>query len=179
MNHKTNLLTAIGLLILAAGIAFAQGHPSTPPAQTPQGGPRMQNRIGSDHPNPMAELTPEVQKQLIDLRIKFVQDNAQLMANIATARMELQELWLDDNPSADKIAAKVQDLDKLQLQLKLNRITNQIAILNLLPPDLKKAFLQMHRRFGMGHGRMGRGMKGQGVGMGMRPGMGMGGESAQ
>jgi Spy/CpxP family protein refolding chaperone len=175
MNHKTSLLTTIGLLVLVAGIAFAQGHPSAPPAQ-PQGGPRMygmQNRTGAEHPDLMSELTPDIQKQLIDLRIKFVNDNAQLMANIATKRMELQELWLDDSPNADKIAAAVKDLDALQLQLKLARINNQLAILNLLPPDLKKVFLQMHRRFGMGRGHMGRGMKGQGMG-GMKPGMGMG-----
>ena len=75
--------------------------------------------------------------------------------DLATARMELDELWLDDNPSADRIVAKMQDLDKLELQLRENEARRRLAICKLLPADLRRGFLRRHA----GEGTAGPGMR--------------------
>jgi hypothetical protein len=131
----------IGLLAFITGVASAQ---MPPLPQADKGMPEMGWRE-----SPQTVGAPlDVQRKIIELNIRFTRDNAQLTTDVATARMELEELWLDDNPSADRIVAKMQDLDKLELQLRENEVRRRLAICKLLPADLRRGFLK--RRAGKG-----------------------------
>lgn len=90
----------------------------------------------------MPDLPPDVERKIVQQRIKFARDNAKLMGDIAAARMEMRLVWLDEKPSADKVIAKMRELNRLQLQLRENRINQQFAIQNLLPENMKKDFLR-------------------------------------
>jgi hypothetical protein len=141
----------IGLLAFITGVSSAQMPPMSPMPQADKGMPEMGWRE-----SPQTESAPpDVQRKIIELNIRFTRDNAQLTTDVATARMELEELWLDDNPSADRIVAKMQDLDKLELQLRENEVRRRLAICKLLPADLRRGFLRMHA----GKGTAGPGMR--------------------
>lgn len=150
MKPNKRLPAFIALLALIVGVALAQ-MPPAPMPQADKGMPEMGWRE-----SPQAESAPpDVQRKIIELNIKFTRDNAQLATDIATARMELDELWLDDNPSADRIVARMQDLDKLELQLRENEVRKRLTIYHLLPVDLRRGFLRRHA----GKGTAGPGMR--------------------
>lgn len=150
MKPNKGLPAFIALLALIVGVASAQ-MPPMPMPQADKGMPEIGYRE-----NPQTESAPpDVQRKIIELNIGFTRDNAQLTTDVATTRMELEELWLDDNPSADRIVAKMQDLDKLELQLRENEVRKELAICNLLPADLRRDFL----RLPVGKGTAGPGMR--------------------
>ena len=166
-NTIRTLFAVLALLAVAGGIANAQQAPMVNRGMMGQG---MAGTGGTGGNMMMSDVPLDVQRKMIEQQIKFQKDNATLMTNIRVGRMELHELWLDSMPNTDKIIAKMRDLDKLEMQLKENRVSNMVAMYNLLPPDLKKGAMMRFRRMMMGQGMMGQGMM---MGRGMMMGQGM------
>ena len=137
MKPKTTLIAA-ALLLLAGGLVYAQMQPQSAPVAPGEAGMQAPGPRG----NPPAEgamhqISKDVQRKIMQQRIKFTRDNAQLRVDIEVARMELEALWLADEPSADDIIAKMRDLDKLELQLRENEVRNRLAISKLMPEGMK------------------------------------------
>lgn len=142
------VLVTVVLCFAVAGVLSAQ------PA-----GPKSTNveKAKTTMPGPMPDLSPEVHRKLIEQEIKFVKETAPLRAELEQKRLELRLLWLEETPNADKIIAKLNELNKLQMQLREKEIRNRFAASNLVPTEFRQEFL-----------------RGRGPRMGMGPGMGCG-----
>jgi len=167
------------LLLVATVVSAQQGMPAT---QQPMGMGTMNRPMGGNQMmahgmvnNPMMQMSPDMQKKVMDQMIKFIRDNSKLITDVVTGRMELKELWLDDNPNSDQIVAKMHAVNVNAEQLRENMVASMIAFYNTLPDTMKKEFMMMHRRMmdqhGMGMGMMGMGMMGMGSDMMMGSGM--------
>jgi Spy/CpxP family protein refolding chaperone len=101
---------------------------------------------------PMLKI--EDQRKLADLRIKFLKQSGPLESDLKVKAAELAALWLDDEPNEDKIIAKAREIDKVKEQLQELRLRNRIAVLKILPPELRRMFANPGAR-GIGARRLG------------------------
>jgi Spy/CpxP family protein refolding chaperone len=121
----------------------------------------------------MPDLPPDVERKMVEQQMKFVKETAPIKSDLAVRRLEMRLLWLDDNPNADKLIAKLGEINQLMLQLQSKAITRRLATYSLLPPAMKKDFLKGGCG-GMGMMGMGSEMCPGGEGMRMEMGMGKG-----
>jgi len=178
MKRKTIIvLGVVAVALLAAGLLYAQeAKPVAPVAGAPKTEEvRTEMRMGPGSGMGMGMMMPdlpvEVRRKIHEQRMKSFQDVAKLRTDIAYKRMEMQGLWLEDEPNPDKIIAKMKEISKLELDLKEKQLDNWFETYKLVPKDMRKEFMKQGCPCpGMG---MGRG-KGMGQGMGMGRGMGMG-----
>lgn len=76
-------------------------------------------------------------------------------ANLATARIDLRQLFKADNPDKSAIEKKINEMSDINVQLRMIKINSWFAINKLLTPDQqkiwKKALADRHsfRRHGM------------------------------
>jgi hypothetical protein len=111
-------------------------------------------------------LTLEQQRKLAEQRIKFLKQAGPVASDLRVKEAELAALWLDDDPSEDKIIAKAKEIDKVKGQLEELRLRNRIATIKILPPEQRR-MLQMPGFRGPGQRRLGvrggaRGLRGMG-----------------
>jgi hypothetical protein len=189
-SHKVLVIGAVLLAVIAVGILSAQ-KAEAPTVEKKvmkmeKGGtcPGMGGmEKGMDMPGMMMpDLPPDIEKKVLDLQIKFIKETASLNADLAQKHLEMRQLWLDDEPNADKIVAKMNEIAKVQMQLHEKGIRNRLAVYGLMPKEMRKGFLRGccgGMRAGMGMMQPGMGMcggmcGGMGGGMNMGPG-GMGG----
>jgi len=88
------------------------------------------------------ELPPEAIKTVLTENLKFRKETKELRNQLEGARSELDLLWLDDEPNAEKIVAKMKELDKLKLELREKEIRNRFATAQLLPEKLRTDYLR-------------------------------------
>jgi len=190
---NTRVLVAIAVTLLAVvaiGVLYAQ------PKEMPKAGKSIKieksEEMDTDMPGMMMpDMPPDVQKKLIEQQMKLVKETSPLRADLEQKQLEMRLLWLDDEPNADKIVAKLSDINKVEMQLKEKEIRNRLAIHNLLPTEMRKNFLRgCCGGMGQGMSMMGPGTgmcpcggtgmchmgmgAGKGMGQGMMGGMGMG-----
>ncbi len=96
----------------------------------------------------------DVQKKDVD---KIVFDAAKeaiaQKAKVATARLELRQLFKADNPDKNEIVKKINEIAELSTQIHINRIDGWFAINKLLTPEQQKIWkhaLAMHPQMGNG-----------------------------
>jgi Spy/CpxP family protein refolding chaperone len=194
LTRKT--LAVVMVLLMAGSVLFAQAAEKKEATPAPacggqcgmmQGSGTMMGTksgmgMGMGMQDMMPYLTPDVRKKLIDQKIKFTRDNAALRTDLRVKQLEMKALWLDDEPNADNIIAKMREINKLMLQLKENEINNRFAIYKLIPAEQRKGFWKGMGAMGPGNcsGGMGGcgmsrcGMSGMGMGCAGMGGMGMG-----
>ena len=145
--------------VYAEGPGFGQGHSG------------MHHRgYSSEH-----SLTPEQQAKFQELRRKFTEDNAKLIGEIVTKRIELRSLWTDPKADSKAILDKEKELRGLQDQMKDKRVQMKLEARKFLTPE-QIANWKPGREMGRGRMMAGRGhMGGMGYGSemgcsGMGPG---------
>ena len=107
------------------------------------------------------------------------QKQIDLRAKIAHARLDYGQLTSANSPDEDAIAGKIDEISKLQLQLKKNLLDTWFAVDKILTPDQQKIWkkvlqhpmmarrnmmIRMHSNGRMGNGMMQRRMPGMGFG---------------
>ena len=166
MNRKTIILAVLAILILATGVALAQG-----PGQGRHGqgqgcggwaegpGPRW------EHLAERLELTAEQQQAIDGLREANRAQNLELRKELARLQNELEGEMLKDDPdqkTALELADKIGDLRK---EMQASRLETRLAVREQLTPEQRDKMLAM----GAGHGKRG-GRQGRCDGHGPRRG---------
>ncbi len=120
----------------------------------------------------LPDLSPEQKSKFNELRRKFRTENAQLLGQLVTKRIELQSLWTDPKADANAILEKEKELMALQNQLREKAIQYRLeARKSLTPEQITELGERWSKDQGWGRGR-GRRMGTQGMEFGRR---GMGG----
>jgi hypothetical protein len=83
----------------------------------------------------------EVKRKVIEQKMKFVNDNAKLIADLVVGKMQLKLLKLEDNLSPEKVMAKQAELEKAKGQLKENFMRHHLAVLSVVPPEFRHDFM--------------------------------------
>jgi Spy/CpxP family protein refolding chaperone len=107
-------------------------------------------------------LTPEQKARFQELRRKFIQENAQLIGDLVTKRLELRSLWTDPKADSQAILAKERELRDLKNRMRDKVIQYKLEFRNSLTPEQIEKFGMMG---GMGLG-FGRSFHHHGQGMG-------------
>lgn len=121
------------------------------------------------------DLTADQEKQFDKLRTDMQKKQIETSSKIQTARLDIKDLFREDNPDKGKIESKMSEISKLQNEMKMNHIDFWFVVNKILKPEQQKIWKE-HRMMmgkGMGNGHM-QGMPGRSHGMrGGRMGRGM------
>lgn len=120
------------------------------------------------------QMSAEQQKEWQQMRNEFLKETLSLRQNLATKQMEIQTLWLADNPDSKKIKDLSDEVSDLQAQLLKKRNAFLIQSRNKFGDQEWSCPGAQNCGMGMMSGMMGQGMMGEGYGMGSRmmgPGM--------
>ena len=148
-------VVALGLVaILLLGMTYVY-------AQNPDFGRREKGISGQDCGfGKELSLTPEQKTKFQELRRAFRKENAKLIGEIVTKRLELQSLWNDPKADSKAIMSKERELKNLQNQMSEKMVQNRLEARSLLTPEqitemgpMDGMGDHMGRAFKMGHGR--------------------------
>jgi Spy/CpxP family protein refolding chaperone len=135
-------------MLLAVTYVYAQG---------PDFGPRHRGMHESWGPGKGHYLTPEQKTNFKELFRKFREENAKLIGDMVTKRLELQSLWNDPKSDSKDIQNKAKELRDLLNHLSDKVIQSMLEARKFLTPEQIEQF---NPGCGMG-GDIGRGhMKG-------------------
>jgi Spy/CpxP family protein refolding chaperone len=115
-------------------------------------------------------LTSEQLTRIQELRLEFQKDILSSRMQLQTHYVELRTMYMNETDQA-KIEAKIDQIDKSELELEKKWMDHQAQIRNLLT-DEQKVIFDRWGGLGLGWGMMGG--RGLGRGLGMGPGMGWG-----
>ena len=140
-------MIALGLVVVMfLGVSYVY-------AQDPGAGPRHGWMRGQESwgQRKRLNLTPEQKSKFKELRRKFKEENAQLIGELVTKRLELQTLWTDPKADPQAILAKEKELRELQNQIRDKVVQYRLEARNSLTPE------QIEKFGWMGRMRLGRG----------------------
>ncbi|MCL4539802.1 MAG: Spy/CpxP family protein refolding chaperone [Bacteroidetes bacterium] len=154
---RSKLIVAVLGLLFAAGAAVAQPEP-----------PRMHQMPMMHVPMLFArlKLTDQQKAEMQKIRLNLMQKQIDIRASIAHARLDYAELASATNPDQNALAAKIQDIAKLQGELRSNRLEGWFEVNTILTPEQQKIWKDVlqhpmmfrhNRMSGAWQGRMGRG----------------------
>jgi len=126
---KTTLMTIMLGLLVVAGSAMAQ---TDQPKAQPM--PRWKNARGAN----ALKLTDQEKKDIQKIKYDLMQKQIDLRAKIAHARLDYTQLASADSPDEDAIVAKIDEIAKLQTQVKKNLLDGWFAVNKILTPDQQK-----------------------------------------
>jgi Spy/CpxP family protein refolding chaperone len=110
------------------------------------------------------DLTEAQQTQIKDLRLALTERNLPLRNQLGEMRAKMQTLRTGDNQDLKAISNLIDEMSKVQSQIRKNAAANHIAVRVLLSDDQKVMF-DVHQRI---QGNRSKGMRGNGAGY--RPG---------
>lgn len=150
---KTNKIKT-GLL----AIALLVGMSLTASAQRGQGMHAKGMGQGLNQDRPMANcaylnLTEAQQTQTKDLRLALTEKNLPLRNQLGEMRAKMQSLRTGDNQDLKAINSLIDDMSKVQAQIRKNAAAHRLAVRALLTDDQKVMF-DAHQ----GRNQMGKGM---------------------
>jgi Spy/CpxP family protein refolding chaperone len=164
MKKTVVALGLAAIMLFGAAYVYAQGPGSGP------GHPGMHFR-GYENEFP---LTPEQKAKFQELRRKFREDNAKLIGEIVTKRLELRSLWSDPKADSKAILDKEKELRGLQDQMRDKMVQMRLEARKFLTPEqianwkpgwgMERGQMMAGRSHMRGHGR-GMGCFGTGTGM--------------
>jgi Spy/CpxP family protein refolding chaperone len=126
---KTTLMTIVISFLVLAGSAMAQ---TDQPKAQPM--PRWKNAKGANE----LKLTDQQKKDIQKIKFDLMQKQIDLRAKIAHARLDYGQLTSADSPDEDAIAGKIDEIAKLQVQLKKNLLDCWFVVNKILTPDQQK-----------------------------------------
>ncbi len=135
---KSKILVAVLGLLVAAGAALAQQ-----PARA-----RMHPMTMKRTPMLLAQLklTDQQKAEVQKIRLNIMQKQIDVRANIAHARIDYEELASAANPDQKAISSKLEDIAKLQGQLRTNMLDGWFAINKILTPEQQKTWKKVLER---------------------------------
>ncbi len=146
------VFVVLALVLGVAVAATAQPRRGGPPGPPP----------GPDLPDQL-KLTLQQKQKIVELRAATLKKAAPAEVDLRVKHVELEALWLQDQPRRDAILKKLGEIDSLHAKAREAWIDFELGMLKLLTPAQRQSLAQMR-----GPGHMG------GPGMGHGPGMGMG-----
>jgi Spy/CpxP family protein refolding chaperone len=177
MTNRTTLTAVLSVVLALVGTAFAQPG-SEPGAQPPCAAcPGMDAGDPTGAMEPPPRLSAEQLQKMDSLRVGHLREVLPLQTDLEVKQIEIEALWNADELNANKILAKVREMNDARGRLQLARVNHRLAMYRLLTRE-QRGLARLY--LGTGHGRgmrgMGRGMQGRGMmrGMGGMRGMGMG-----
>ena len=90
------------------------------------------------------DLTADQQKQFDKLRTDMQKKQIDLRSKIQTIRLDMKELFNEDSPDKSKIESKMNEVSKLQSEMKLNHLDFWFEVNKILKPDQRKIWKE-HR----------------------------------
>jgi Spy/CpxP family protein refolding chaperone len=85
-------------------------------------------------------LTDEQKKDVKKIDVDMAKQVVDQRANLATARIDLRQLFQADNPDKAAIEKKINEMADIGVQLQMVKINSWFAINKLLTPDQQKAW---------------------------------------
>lgn len=121
--------------------------------------------LSSDQQKQFDKMQSDMQKKQIDIRSK-----------IQSLRIDIKDIFKEDNPDKGKIESKMNEITKLQGEMKKNHLDFWFGVNKILKPEQQKIWKEHRMMMGAGMGqRGGHGMKGDfGPRIGKNGGRGMG-----
>ncbi|MDI6766883.1 MAG: periplasmic heavy metal sensor [Bacteroidota bacterium] len=157
------------LIMLATSIVIAQpqwNDDDSPPFRG-KGAICEKLDLSADQQKQFDKMQSDMQKKKIDIRSK-----------IQTLRIDIKDLFKEDNPDKGKIESKMNEVTKLQGEMKKNHLDFWFGVNKILKTDQQKIWKEHRMMFGQGKGfdrprgtmKKGHGMRGMMRGdCGMRP----------
>jgi Spy/CpxP family protein refolding chaperone len=104
-------------------------------------------------------LTEEQKKDVDKIRFDMEKQTIDQKANLATARLELQQLFKAENPDKSAIEKKINEMADLGVQLRMTRLNAWFAVNKLLTQEQQKTWKKVllygsamqGRKMGMRH----------------------------
>ncbi len=135
--------------LLAAGLvgpAFAQSGMDNDSDARPRRGARQDRMAMAEKLN----LSEKQQSQMDKLRIDKQKKQVALQGKIRLLRVEIQELYLPENPDRNAIEKKMKEVSDLQHQAKVAALDHMFAVRTILTPEQQKLWKQHVRKTGPG-----------------------------
>ena len=126
---KSKLLAAVICVVVTVAGAMAQ---PAEPSKNPMRGKNpamMHNKL---------KLTDEQKASIQKIKLGLMQKQIDLRAQIAHDRLDYEQLASADSPNEDAIAAKIDDIAKLQIQLRKNLLDGWFTVNKVLTPEQQK-----------------------------------------
>jgi Spy/CpxP family protein refolding chaperone len=119
-------------------------------------------------------LTSDQEKQFGKLQTEMQKEQIEIRSKIQSLRLDLRDMFRDENLDQGKIESKLDEIDKLQTKIRKNHLDFWFGVNKILKPEQQKIWKQHRMILGDGMGpRDGRGMR-EGGGR-QRGGCGQGG----
>lgn len=138
-------------LVLTTLLAAALAVPSFAQPQAGPDGQRQGQRMRVERKGMMGDLnlTEQQQTQMQKLRLDMQKKQVALQSKIRLARIELQEIYLADNPEKSAIEKKMKEISDLQYQVKVAHVDHQFAVKNILTAEQQKIWKKHMMNAGM------------------------------
>ncbi len=149
---KSKFLAAAICILVTVGGAIAQPAGPSKNSMRDRNPAMMHNKLN---------LTDEQKASIQKIKFGLMQKQIDLRAQIAHDRLDYEQLTFADSPDEDAIAAKLDDIAKLQVQLHKNLLDGWFAVNKILTPEQQKIWkrvLQHPRGFAVGMRMRVRGM---------------------
>jgi len=142
---KTKLMTTVLSLFFLAGSVLAQT--DQPKAQHM---PKWRNAKGANE----LKLTDDQKKDIQKIKYDLMQKQIDIRAKLEHARLDYGQLTGTDSPDEDAIASKIDEIAKLQTQLKKNLLDGWFTINKILTPDQQKIWKKVLQHPGIAKRRI-------------------------
>lgn len=117
---KRTLMLAVALaLVLAAGVALAQGVP-----------PFMVKKVGHE-----LGLSDDQIKKIEDLIYQADKEKIDIQNELQKGRLEMQHLMSSDKPSEAAVFAQIEKVGAIQVKMKKNRVGLMLKVRAMLTPE--------------------------------------------
>jgi Spy/CpxP family protein refolding chaperone len=98
-------------------------------------------------------LTDDQQKQFGKLHDEMEKKQIDLRSKVQSLRVDLKGLFRDEKPDQGKIESKINEISKLQNEMKHAHVGFWFSVNKILNADQQKAWKQHAMMMGKGHGK--------------------------
>jgi len=143
MKKAATMIIALFLLgFIGTSISFAE-EPDTKPE-------KHQQEKKCLHKEAVPNLSPEQKEKIDEMRKNYLEESKSLRTAMGERRKEFQALWKEDNPNAEKILAKLREMNEIRTELQEKMVSYWLEVHKLLKPQQRKATVKHLRECEMG-----------------------------
>ena len=114
------------------------------------------------------DLTKEQISEIREIMIDFQKESLELRNQIQMKQLEIKELMLEPTLDMERVRAKLEEISKLQVELRMKAIERQTKVKKLLTDEQLEncgmGFPMKMQNFNMGNGNFNQNFQGQGQG---------------
>lgn len=111
-------------------------------AQTAEGKLKQERLKLAAKKHEKLNLTEEQKEKIQDLKLKLQKELLPIQAELRNAEAELKTMLLEKQPDLRAVNKKIDQISKLQADIKKLKIRHQFDVRNLLTPEQQKKFDQ-------------------------------------